>query len=173
MNQTEIVPIESLVFDPANARKHDDKNLSSIKGSLARFKQQKPIVVSKDNIVLAGNGTLSAMLALGHTEVWISRSELTGVEAVAYSLADNRTAELGTWDDDILGKTLHALQEDGFPIADIGFDVGDWGVEPEEKENDDTVTIEKFSIAVILENSEDQEELFLELRDRGFKVKVI
>ena len=134
MNKTEIVPIKSVFFDPANARKHDDKNLASIKGSLARFKQQKPIVVSKDNIVLAGNGTLSAMLALGHTEVWISRSELTGVEAVAYSLADNRSAELAAWDDDILGKTLQTLQEDGFDIGDIGFDVGDWGMDNDSPE---------------------------------------
>ena len=124
---TEIVSISTLVFDPANARKHDEKNLEAIKGSLARFKQQKPIVVSKDNVVIAGNGTLAAAKALGWTEIEIKRSHLTGAEATAYALADNRSAELAAWDEDILGKTLQALREDGFPIADIGFDPGDWG----------------------------------------------
>lgn len=129
---TEIVSISTLIFDPANARKHDEKNLAAIKGSLARFKQQKPIVVSKDNVVIAGNGTLAAAKALGWTEIEIKRSHLTGAEATAYALADNRSAELAAWDDEILGKTLHALQEDGFPIADIGFDPGDFWDEKNE-----------------------------------------
>ncbi|MCX6131628.1 MAG: ParB/Srx family N-terminal domain-containing protein, partial [Proteobacteria bacterium] len=123
---SELVSIASLVFDPANARKHDKKNLDAIKGSLARFGQQKPIVVSKDNVVIAGNGTLAAARELGWSEIEVKRSKLTGVEAIAYALADNRSAELAAWDDEILGKTLHALQEDGFPIADIGFDPGDF-----------------------------------------------
>jgi DNA modification methylase len=129
---TEIVSISTLVFDPANARKHDEKNLEAIKGSLARFKQQKPIVVSKDNVVIAGNGTLAAAKALGWTEIEIKRSHLTGAEATAYALADNRSAELAAWDEDILGKTLQALREDGFPIADIGFDPGDFWDEKNE-----------------------------------------
>lgn len=124
--QTESVAIKSLVFDPANARKHDDKNLDAIKGSLSRFGQQKPIVVGKNNVVIAGNGTLAAAKALGWDKIDVVRTELTGPEATAFALADNRTAELAAWDDEILGKTLHALQEDGFPIADIGFDPGDF-----------------------------------------------
>jgi DNA modification methylase len=129
---SELVSIASLVFDPANARKHDKKNLDAIKGSLARFGQQKPIVISKDNVVIAGNGTLAAARELGWNEIEVKRSKLTGVEAIAYALADNRSAELAAWDDEILGKTLHALQEDGFPIADIGFDPGDFWEEKNE-----------------------------------------
>lgn len=124
--QTESVKISALVFDPANARKHDDKNLDAIKGSLSRFGQQKPIVVGKNNVVIAGNGTLAAAKALGWDKIDVVRTELTGPEATAFALADNRTAELASWDDEILGKTLQALQEDGFPIADIGFDPGDF-----------------------------------------------
>jgi ParB-like chromosome segregation protein Spo0J len=123
---TEMVAIESLVLDPANARKHDAKNLEAIKGSIARFGQRKPIVVDINNVVLAGNGTLTALRALGKTEVWIARTELKGAEAIAFSLADNRTSDLSVFDDEILGKTLQALREDGFDIGEIGFDVGDF-----------------------------------------------
>ena len=52
MNEVKVVPISSLVLDPANARKHDEKNLAAIKGSLARFGQQKPVVVDQKGVVI-------------------------------------------------------------------------------------------------------------------------
>ena len=121
---TEVVPISSLILDPSNARKHDKKNLEAIKGSLARFGQQKPIVVGSDNVVIAGNGTLEAARELGWTEIRIVRSELTGTDRTAFSVADNRTSELSSWDDDVLSETLRSLQEE-FDLTEIGFDEKD------------------------------------------------
>lgn len=122
--KTEVVPIDSLQFDPANVRKHGEKNLATIKASLSRFGQQKPIVVDANGVVRAGNGTLAAMKALGWKEVAIVRSTLGGSEATAYAIADNRTAELAEWDEDALAQTLAALQieDDDLAIAS-GFDL--------------------------------------------------
>lgn len=130
----EMIKIKSIIADPSNARKHSGKNLDAIKGSLAKFGQQKPIVVSSDNIVIAGNGTLEAAKALGWNEIGIFRSKLTGVEATAYAIADNRAGELAEWDDNILSKTLAALKADDFDLNAIGFDDKDllnWLKEPE------------------------------------------
>ncbi len=121
----EQVSIKGLILDPSNARKHSSKNIDAIKGSLAKFGQQKPIVISKDNIVLAGNGTLEAAKSLGWDSIGIIRSKLTGSEAIAYAVADNRTGELAEWDDDVLGKTLKALKEENFDLKAIGFDDDD------------------------------------------------
>lgn len=71
--KTETVSIDSLVFDPANVRKHPEKNLATIKASLLRFGQQKPIVVDANGVVRAGNGTLAAAKALGWKEIRIVR----------------------------------------------------------------------------------------------------
>jgi hypothetical protein len=121
--KTELVKIETLVFDPANARKHGEKNLAAIKSSLQRFGQQKPIVVDANGVVRAGNGTLAAAKALGWKEIAIVRSPLSGSEATAYAIADNRTSELAEWDDDILSQTLAALQiEDEELALASGFD---------------------------------------------------
>lgn len=177
----EKIPLNKLVFDPSNARKHSKKNLDAIVGSLKTFGQQKPIVVDSDNRVIAGNGTLTAAMELGWSEISAVRTKLKGAEAKAFALADNRTSELAEWDIDILNDQLFELKEVGFDIEDIGFSVKDIDVSGYNRrhriEHDDTpdglVASEKFSIAVILENSEDHEALFLELRDRGFKVKVI
>jgi len=121
--KTELVKIETLVFDPANARKHGEKNLDAIKSSLQRFGQQKPIVVDANGVVRAGNGTLAAAKALGWKEIAIVRSPLSGSEATAYAIADNRTSELAEWDDDVLSQTLAALQiEDEELALASGFD---------------------------------------------------
>ncbi len=122
---TEKVLISSLSPDPANARKHDKKNLDAIKGSLRKFGQQKPIVVGANNVVIAGNGTLAAAKELGWTEINIVRSKLTGTEAIAFGLADNKTGELAEWDDEILNRTLDALLNEGFDVGEIGFDLDD------------------------------------------------
>ncbi len=118
----EHVAISSLVEDPANARMHSAKNLAAIKGSLAKFGLQKPIVVGKNNVVIAGNGTLAAAKELGWQSIDIVRTDLDGIDAVGFALADNRTSELGEWDDEILGKTLHSLRELDFDLTSIGFD---------------------------------------------------
>lgn len=118
----ELVAVDTLTLDPANARKHPERNLEAIKGSLARFGQQKPIVVSKDGVVVAGNGTLAAARVLGWEKVSVVRTALTGTDLTAFALADNRTAELAEWDDTVLGATLHSLREIDFDLGSIGFD---------------------------------------------------
>lgn len=128
----EKIPVDHLIPDPNNARKHDEKNISAIKGSLAKFGQQKPIVIDKKNVVLAGNGTLEGAKSLGWSHIECVRSKLeTNTDKVAYALADNRSSELASWDDEVLGKELHALFEDGFEIEEIGFDPDDFSLEPE------------------------------------------
>ena len=101
-----------LHFDPANVRKHNERNLTAIKASLERFGQQKPIVVDARNVVVAGNGTLEAAIALGWTEVSVVRTELVGADAVAYSIADNRAGDLATWDDAALNRVLNSIPDD-------------------------------------------------------------
>jgi len=118
----EEIPIAELDLDPANVRQHDEKNLAAIKSSLKRFGQQKPIVVDPKGIVIAGNGTLTAARALGWDRIRIVRTQLEGSEATAYAIADNRTAELATWDDDALMQQLSALDlEDSALVEAAGF----------------------------------------------------
>jgi ParB-like chromosome segregation protein Spo0J len=119
----ETVLLSALSLDPSNVRKHSRKNLDAIKASLRKFGQQKPIVVDAKGIVLAGNGTLTAAQELGWTKIEITRTELTGVEATAFAIADNRTAELAEWDEDGLAKVLESLKvEDADLLAATGYD---------------------------------------------------
>ena len=116
------LPISKLKTDPANVRLHDRDNIDAIKRSLAEFKQQKPIVVNSKNIVIAGNATLEAARELGWKTVKVVVSELAGKRATAYAIADNRTAELATWDDEALAAQLKELSSgNGFDFESTGF----------------------------------------------------
>ena len=166
----ETVKIDSLTFDPANVRKHDEKNLAAIKASLNRFGQQKPIVVDANGVVRAGNGTLAAAKALGWKEIRIVRSSLAGSEATAYAIADNRSAELAEWDDEALAQTLAALQiEDdalaeatGYTKTDIDKFALDMISNVEDEEEQEVEKPDQDGISVIVVMSLEQEALFRE-----------
>jgi len=114
--------VEQLSSDPANARKHGDHNLATIVASLRRFGQQKPIVIDKSGVVRAGNGTLEAARQLGWETIAVVQTALESSEATAYAIADNRTAELAEWDNEVLMGTLEGLQlEDPDLLAAAGF----------------------------------------------------
>ena len=121
--KVESVRIEDISPDPANVRKHSPKNLAAIRASLRRFGQQKPIVVDGDGVVRAGNGTLAAATELGWTHIDVVRTELTGSDAVAYAIADNRTAELAEWDGEALQAVLRSFDDQ--TMEDVGFSVQD------------------------------------------------
>jgi site-specific DNA-methyltransferase (adenine-specific) len=120
----ETVNINSLTPDPANARKHDGKNLKAIASSLEKFGQRKPIVVTPDSIVVAGNGTVEAAKSLGWTQIAIARTPVgwTWDQIKAFALADNRTAELAEWDDKVLADQLLELDANGWELEELGFE---------------------------------------------------
>lgn len=121
------VPCADLCHDPANARKHSDRNIASIAASLRRFGQRKPIVVQREGMVVrAGNGTLEAARSLGWTDIAAIVVDDDNVTAAAYAIADNRTADLAEWDDDVLASVLGGLREEGWDLdRDLGFDDDD------------------------------------------------
>jgi hypothetical protein len=117
------VPIDSLNLDPANARMHGEKNMAAIKASLAQFGQRKPIVVQRKGMVVrAGNGTVQAAKALGWTEIAAVVIDDDNATAAQFAIADNRTAELAEWDDDILAFELAKYSDLASAMA---FDVSD------------------------------------------------
>lgn len=118
----ESVKLSNLELDPNNARTHSERNLEAIAQSLARFGQRKPIVVTHDGIVVAGNGTVEAAMRLGWTELLAHRLPVDwdAAQIRAFALADNRTAELAAWDPQVLLDQLSTTPDvPGFSIEDI------------------------------------------------------
>jgi site-specific DNA-methyltransferase (adenine-specific) len=120
----ELVNIDDLDLDPRNARKHDAKNLKAIADSLEQFGQRKPIVVWGKTVV-AGNGTMAAARTLGWTDIQVVYipDDWSADQVKAYALADNRSAELAAWDEQVLASQLLELQEAEFDIELLGFEL--------------------------------------------------
>lgn len=116
-----LVPLGDLHPDLANVRLHPERNLSAIAASLARFGQQKATVHDAGGVMRAGNGTLEAARSLGWTHLASVPSDLAGSEATAYAIADNRTADLGGFDEPALAGLLDALRTEGYPVEVTGF----------------------------------------------------
>lgn len=117
----EVVELVTLTPDPKNARGHSERNIKAIAASLKRFGQQKPIVVDDNGRIVAGNGTYQAAKELGWTTIAIVRTNLTGSNASAFAVADNRTAELAEWNREQLAETMTELQNDGEDLEALGF----------------------------------------------------
>jgi len=107
------VPLDQLKPDPANARKHSDRNIEEIIRSLKEFGQHAPLVVQKGtNRIIVGNGRYEAMQMLGWDKAYVVYVDDDNVTAVRRALADNRTAELAEWDDEALARLLEGLGDD-------------------------------------------------------------
>lgn len=115
------VKVSDLTLDPNNARKHGERDLAAIAASLEKFSQQTPIVITSDNVVIKGNGTLMAAMKLNWTHVDAIRTNLTGQQVTAYAIADNRTSDLSEFDNEKLLELLQGLDEQSL-IDACGFD---------------------------------------------------
>ena len=116
------VRVSDLTPDPANARRHPNRNLEAIKASLRLYGQRKPLVVRRHGLVVeAGNGTLAAAKALGWTHVAAVLVDDDTVTATGYAIADNRTAELAVWDEAALAQLLTELQAEDLDLESLGW----------------------------------------------------
>jgi DNA modification methylase len=123
----ENLAIVDLIPDPQNARQHDEKNLKAIEGSLKEFGQRKPIVITEAGVIVAGNGTVEAAkrLAWTHIEAVKVPNDWTPDKIKAFAIADNRTAELANWNQEVLTAQLLELEGEGWELAEFGFEVFD------------------------------------------------
>lgn len=102
------VSVDGLVLLEANPN-HGD--VEAVARSLARFGQRKPITFQPDGTVTAGNTTLQAAISLGWSHIAALPTDDDPATAIAWSIADNHTADLGTQDDAVLLEHLLELQE--------------------------------------------------------------
>ena len=120
------VPISALLPDAKNARVHTDRHVKQLAKSIDAFGFNCPVLVDKDQRVIAGHGRLLAVTHLGWSEVPVIRLEhLTPEQVSAYRIADNRLTDCSTWDERLLAEQLKALSEAelDFDIEAIGFEM--------------------------------------------------
>jgi DNA modification methylase len=124
--RVEMLATSSLIPDPRNARKHPEKQIAQLAANMRCFGFPVPIIADQDNSIVTGHGRWEAAKKLGLPEVPVIRRHfLNRAERRAFALADNRLAELSSWDPEILSGELEVLFESGFDIETIGFSTAD------------------------------------------------
>lgn len=103
-----------------NAKKHDKKQVEQIASSIKEFGFTQPVIIDKNNSVVAGHGRILGAKKAGLKEVpTVCLEDLTEEQIKAYRLVDNKLNE-SEWDKTLLSEeleTLADLQMDAF-----GFD---------------------------------------------------
>lgn len=166
-----IKPIKDLIPYAKNSRKHSEEQINRVASSINAFGFVNPVLIRKDNTIIAGHCRILSAQKLGLKEIPCIELELNETEARAYVIADNQLASLSEWDGEMLNLELTALKESDFDISLTGFDEipGFQFEAPNEEEKEEGE--KKFSLQVKFENEDEQQLLFFELRDRGYKVK--
>ena len=143
------IKIDTLLEYPGNARKG---NVGILVESLKVNGQYRPIIVQKStNYVLAGNHLLKAANRLEWDEIDAVVIDVDDERALKIVLADNRTADLGEYDHDLLHSLLKELEDfagTGYSIQDID-ELEKLGGAPKEEKKPEV----EFSLALREENN--------------------
>jgi site-specific DNA-methyltransferase (adenine-specific) len=112
--------VEELIPYVNNPR-NNEAAVDFVAASIKEFGFKNPIIIDKDGVIVAGHTRHAAAKKLGLESVpCIMADDLTEQQIKAFRLADNKTAELATWDLEKLEIELEAIGD--LEMTDFGFE---------------------------------------------------
>lgn len=179
----ELVYIETAKLIPYanNTRTHSKEQVKQIASSINEFGFTNPVLIDGNNGIIAGHGRVMASELLQIKEVpCIILDGLTETQKKAYIIADNKLALNAGWDEELLKLEIEALQEMNFDIDLLGFNedelrnIFDDLIQEDYEESNlkEQDYKEKFEIIIECESELQQEELFYNLTNEGYKCRV-
>ena len=122
----ELRPIDSIIPYARNAKIHSADQVARIRGSLREFGFVRPLLIDGVGNLISGHGTLEAARAEGmETVPCVVVEGLSDTQRRAYIHADNKLAELSSWDEELLGLDLAELSQSDLDMQGLGFDMED------------------------------------------------
>lgn len=152
-----------------NAKKHPKEQVEQIANSIKEFGFTQPVLIDKNNCVVAGHGRILGAKQAGLKEVpTLCLDDLTEEQIKAYRLADNKLNE-SDWDVKLLDEEVSMLS-DNIDMSLFGFDVG-LSEEVEEKKNKKVEFEVKKQNKVIVEciSKKQAENLYNRLVEEGYQ----
>lgn len=130
-------PLDLIPYE--NNPRINDYAVKKVLESIKEYGFTNPILVDKDLVIIAGHTRREAAILAGLEKVpYIIKDDLTPEQVKAYRIADNKLAELSTWDEEALKAELFELQELDYPLEVMGFTEMDLKGLFEEKEDPKT-----------------------------------
>lgn len=117
------VPIQDLIPDARNSRKHSERQIKLLVKSIQENGFTDPLLVWKGNKIIAGHARVIAAERAGMKSVPVRRCDhLTDTQRRALVIAHNKLAMVDfEWDEDILEEELEALKDEGVDLNSLGF----------------------------------------------------
>ena len=110
-----------------NNPRNNENAVDKVASSISEFGFKNPIIIDKNNIVINGHTRLLASKKLGLKEVPVIRADdLTEAQVKAFRIADNKTSEYATWNEDLLKLELEQLEEMDFNLEGLNIDYSEF-----------------------------------------------
>jgi ParB-like chromosome segregation protein Spo0J len=142
----QLLPLDKLIPDARNAKKHDERQIAQIAASIKEFGFANPIIIDEDNGILAGHGRWEAAHKLGLVEVPVRVIKgLTKAQKRAFIIADNKLTLNTGFDEERLKLEFEDMDESmraltGFSDDEIKLCLDGWNSDiemPEDKGDGD------------------------------------
>lgn len=110
----ELIPYE-------NNPRNNDAAVEYVANSIREFGFKNPIIIDKNNVIVAGHTRLKAAEKLEMVKVpTIMADDLTEEQIKAFRLADNKTGEMAGWNFSLLEQEIEGLELD-LDMSEFGF----------------------------------------------------
>lgn len=125
MSKLKIIQIEIDLIKPWEKNPRlNTAAIDPVAKSIQEFGFNVPILINEENQIIAGHTRLLAAQKLGMTEIPAIRLEhLSDVQQKAFNIADNKTNQYATWNDDLLKEIFTELQNSNYDLANTSFSV--------------------------------------------------
>ena len=118
-----LVPVHQIKPYENNVKKHQIHQLEAITNSIRDFGFRQPIVIDKNNVIVAGHARYEAAATLGLEKVPCELAgDLTEEQINAYRILDNKIAEMGATDVQALEIEISKLPEFDFKPFNLSFE---------------------------------------------------
>ena len=137
-NLSELVPYEN------NPRKNDAA-VEPVAQSIKEFGFKVPIILDKNDVIVAGHTRLLAAKKLGLEKVpCVVADDLTEEQIKAFRLADNKVSELAEWNADLLGEELKEITD--IDMSEFGFELSEFDVDATDIQEDEVPDVPAESV---------------------------
>lgn len=150
-----------------NPRFNDDA-VQYVANSIKKFGFKNPMLIDKDNVIVAGHTRYKAAIELGLEKVpCIIVDDLTPEQVKAFRLADNKVGEIATWNLGLLDEELEEIQN--IDMEELGFTkLKDIDLDDFFEENN-KIKEEKYIIEIQFGSEAEMKDYEKELKEKGIK----